>query len=127
MKDIAGAACSGLCICHCLLTPLLVASGLFGGGLLLLESEWIHQLLFIPVVILAFLAVLSIIKRQSDWTLLILAVCGVGAMLSAIVFEERFGEGFEQTATVIGGVLLITLHVINRRRLLSIPQNSTAY
>ena len=125
MKDIAGAACSGLCVCHCLLTPLLLASSFFGGSLLFLESELIHQLLLIPVVVLAFISVLSVIKRRSDWMLLILALLGVGIMLSAVVYEERFGEGFEQIATVVGGLLLMTLHLINRRRLLSMPQSQT--
>ncbi len=126
MKDVAGAVCSGLCVCHCLLTPLLLASGLFGGGLLFLESELIHQMLLIPVVILACLSVISVLKRRSDWMLLLLALFGVGIMLSAIVYEERFGEGFEQIATVVGGVLLMTLHLVNRRRLLAIPQSQTA-
>jgi hypothetical protein len=125
MKDIVGAGCSGLCICHCLLTPLLLASGVFGGSLLFLESEWIHRLLLIPVVILAFIAVLSIVKRQSDWMLLIFALFGVGIMLSAIVYEERFGESFEQMATIIGGLLLVALHLINRHRLLQTPSHHT--
>jgi hypothetical protein len=126
MKDIAGASCSGLCICHCLLTPLLLAFGFFGGSLLFLESEWIHRLLLIPVVILAFIAVLSIFKRQSDWLLLIFALFGVGIMLAAIVYEERFGESFEQMATIVGGLLLVALHLINRHRLLQIPSHHTA-
>jgi hypothetical protein len=125
MKDMTGAACSGLCICHCLLTPLLLASGVFGGSLLFLESEWVHQLLLIPVVILAFTAVLSIFKRQSDWILLILALFGIGIMLSAVVYEARFGEYFEQLATIIGGLFLVAFHLINRHRISQIPQSRT--
>ena len=126
MFDIAGASCSGLCICHCLLTPLLMTSGLFGGSLLFLESEWIHRLLLIPVVILALLAVLSIVKRQSDWSLLILAALGVGIMLSAIFYEEHFGGAFEQIATVIGGFILVALHLINRHKLLHVVTTTVA-
>jgi len=66
------------------------------------------------------------IRRRSDWTLLILGLIGIGFMLSAIAYEERFGEGFEQMATVIGGLLLVALHLINRHRLLQIPQRHTA-
>jgi hypothetical protein len=69
--------------------------------------------------------VLSIFKRQSDWLLLIFALFGVGIMLSAIVYEERFGESVEQMATIIGGLLLATLHLINRHRLLQIPSHHT--
>jgi len=116
--DVVGASCSGLCICHCLLTPLLMASGLFGGSLLFLESEWIHRLLLIPVVMLSILAVLSIAKRQADWSLLILAVTGVSIMLSAVAYEERFGGAFEQVATVLGGFLLMVFHLVNRHKLL---------
>lgn len=114
--DIAGASCSGLCICHCLLTPLLMASGSFGGSLLLLESEWLHRFLLIPVLMLALLTVLSIVRRQADWYLLILVAAGVGMMLSAIFYEERFGGDFEQTATVIGGCVLIVFHLMNRHK-----------
>jgi hypothetical protein len=103
-----------------------MTSGLFGGSLLILESEWIHRLLLIPVVILALLAVPSIIKRQSDWSLLILAVLGVGIMLSAMFYEERFGGAFEQIATVIGGLILMSFHVINRHKLLRVVTNNIA-
>jgi uncharacterized membrane protein YcfT len=95
-----------------------MASGLFGGSLLFLESEWIHRLLLIPVVMLSLLAVLSIAKRQADWSLLILAVTGASIMLSAVVYEERFGGAFEQIATVIGGFLLMVFHLVNRHKLL---------
>jgi hypothetical protein len=50
---------------------------------------------------------------------------GVGIMLSAIAYEERFGESVEQMATIIGGLLLATLHLINRHRLLQIPSHHT--
>lgn len=117
-SNAMGASCSGLCICHCLLTPVLLGSGLLGGGVLFLESEWIHRLLLVPVVLLALITVLSLYKRQSDGALMILAILGVGLMVSAITFEHHFGKNFEQVATVIGGTLLVAFHLINRRRLL---------
>jgi hypothetical protein len=103
-----------------------MASGLFGGSLVFLESEWIHRLLLIPVVILALLAVLSIVKRQSDWSLLILAALGVVIMLSAVFYEERFGSAFEQIATVFGGFILMALHLINRHKLLRVVTSNIA-
>ncbi len=117
-SDVMGASCSGLCVCHCLLTPLLLGSGFLGGGLLFLESEWIHRLFLVPVVLLALMTVLSLYRRQSDWSLMILAILGLGFMVSAISLEHHFGESFEQITTVLGGVLLIAFHLINRRRLL---------
>lgn len=116
-SDTLGVTCSGLCICHCLLTPLLIASSLLGGSLLFLESEWVHRLLLVPVVILACMTMMSIYRRQTNWYLLFLAILGLGFMLSAIVFEERFGENFEQIATVLGGILLVAVHLINKRHI----------
>ncbi len=116
--DAVGASCSGLCICHCLLTQLLLGSSFLGGGMLFIESEWIHRLLLVPVVLLALMAVLSLYRIRSGGALMILVILGLGVMVSAITLEYRFGESFEQIATVLGGILLIAFHLINRRRLL---------
>jgi hypothetical protein len=86
--------------------------------MLFIESEWIHRLLLVPVVLLALMAVLSLYRIRSGGALMILVILGLGVMVSAITLEYRFGESFEQIATVLGGILLIAFHLINRRRLL---------
>lgn len=49
-----------------------------------------------------------------------LAALGVGIILSAVFYEERFGGAFEQIATVFGGLMLMALHLINRHKLLRV-------
>ncbi|MFT7490855.1 MAG: hypothetical protein ACI80S_000437 [Pseudohongiellaceae bacterium] len=75
---------------------------------------------------LTLLTVLSIVRRESDWYLLILAAADVGMMLLAIFYEERFDGVFEQTATVIGSCMLIVLHLINRHKSLQLATVNVA-
>ena len=114
MKDDLAIACSGACMVHCLLTPMIIgfgAAGLVGEWL---SSEWVHRLMLVPG---------SYRVHKNQWPLL-LGVMGVLTMVSALLGPESL----EAWITISGGLLLITAHLWNRKlslRLL-LPQREHA-
>ncbi|HAO25951.1 MULTISPECIES: MerC domain-containing protein [unclassified Methylophaga] len=124
MKDDLAIACSGACMVHCLLTPMIIgfgAAGLVGEWL---SSEWVHRLMLVPVVLLALLSLPGSYRvHKNQWPLL-LGVMGVLTMVSALLGPESL----EAWITISGGLLLITAHLWNRKlslRLL-LPQREHA-
>jgi hypothetical protein len=109
MKDILGIFFTSLCLCHCLLTPILLL--LMGTNVFLahLESEWVHKLLLLPVLVIA----LSSIPRRwlatrNQW-LLILASSGFIAIITA-----QFNHGVNEVwLTILGSICLISAHFLS--------------
>jgi hypothetical protein len=109
MKDKLGIFFSSLCICHCLLTPLLIlimGTNMFLGAL---EAEWIHKLLLLPVLIIALS---SVPKRwlatRNQW-LLILASAGFITIIAA-----QFHHGMNEVwLTMLGSTCLIAAHFLS--------------
>lgn len=110
MKDDLAVVCSGACMVHCLLTPIVIgfgAAGLLGEWL---ASEWIHKVMLVPVVLLAILSLpRSYKKHQNHWPLM-LGVIGISIMVSALLGPESL----ETWITLGGGAVLITAHLWNR-------------
>lgn len=110
MKDDLAVVCSGACMVHCLLTPIVIgfgAAGLLGEWL---ASEWIHKVMLVPVVLLAILSLPgSYKKHQNHWPLM-LGVIGISIMVSALLGPESL----ETWITLGGGAVLITAHLWNR-------------
>ena len=109
MKDKLGIFFASLCLCHCLFTPVLVllmGTNVFLG---LLEAEWVHKLLLLPVLVIA----LSSIPRRwlvtrNQW-LLILASSGLVTIISA-----QFKHGASEIwLTVLGSICLIGAHFLS--------------
>jgi hypothetical protein len=98
-----------LCLCHCLLTPLLVL--VMGTNVFLgyLEAEWVHRLLLFPVFVIALS---SIPKRylvmRNQW-LLILTSSGFVTIISA-----QFNHGANEVwLTLLGSICLIGAHFLS--------------
>jgi hypothetical protein len=109
MKDKLGIFFSSLCLCHCVLTPILIL--LLGTNMFLgaLEQEWVHKLLLLPVMIVA---VSSIPKRwmatKNQW-LLILSGIGLVALIGA-----QFHHGLSEVLlTMVGSICLICAHFLS--------------
>lgn len=110
MKDEIAVACSGACMIHCLLTPIVIgfgAAGLLGEWL---ASEWIHKLMLVPVVLLALLSLPSSYKKHKKYWPLLLGSLGVLTMVCAILGPESM----ETWISISGGMLLIAAHLWNR-------------
>ena len=109
MKDKFGIFFASLCLCHCLLTPVLilfVGSNMFLGHL---EAEWVHKTLLLPVLAIA----LSSLSRgwlasRNQW-LLILTSAGFTTIISA-----QFNHGLHELGlTVLGSICFIGAHFLS--------------
>jgi predicted membrane protein len=112
MKDQLGAMCSGLCIVHCLVTPVILAVGASGIVATIFATELFHQLLVIPVSLLLLLTLIQSYKEHAAWFHLLMGVVGVSLLIAAFLLNEQY----EVMLTIVGGTLLITYHLFNLRQ-----------
>ncbi len=122
MKDLIAAYLSGLCILHCLLTPILLALG--GAGLLghWLGAEWVHFVLIVPVLVLVGWSLPAARHRHQQPAPLWLGVTGAGLMLLSLLVPAAL----EPWLAVSAGTLLIAAHLFNRHLLKLLPGGSLA-
>lgn len=113
--DTLGIGLSGLCLLHCVATPvfLILAPAL---AALVPESEWVHITLLaiaLPLSLVAFSRGLNHHKsRHPD----ILGAIGLAALGLGLALPAH------ETSLTIGGVLfLATGHLLNRQRLAGRP------
>ena len=111
-NDKLGAVCSGLCVCHCLLTPLLITIGGLGAFGSLLQSERLHLALLVPVVLLALLSFPASIRRYNNWWPGIVAAGGISLLIAA----QLAGHEWETVLTVPGGVAVAVAHWLSYRQ-----------
>ena len=124
MKDDLAVACSGACMIHCLLTPIVIGFGTAGLLGEWLTSEWVHKVMIIPVILLAILSLPGAYRKHKNRWPLLLGGLGLSSMISALLGPESL----EIWITLAGGLLLITAHLWNRNlslRFLS-PQRGNA-
>lgn len=113
MKDLIAAALSGLCIVHCLATPLLLALGSSGLLLGVFGSEWFHYLMIMPI------AALLVWSLPGGWcvhrskTPFMLGLSGFLLLLAALMAPHEA----ETVLSVCGGILLVSAHLYNRQLL----------
>ncbi|WP_444944261.1 MerC family mercury resistance protein [Microbulbifer sp. ZKSA006] len=111
MRDTLGILASGLCLLHCLLTPLLPVLG--GVGILgaLQEDQFLHLLLLIPVVILALTSFPASCLRHQRYAVMIVGFSGALLLVGALYVEGIW----ELIASILGAGLLIVAHWVNQR------------
>lgn len=113
MKDFLGVCLSGLCILHCLLTPLLLALGGVGVIGVWFESAWVHYLLLAPIcLVLVWSLPLAWIKHRNSSPLL-LGAAGFSVLLLSLFVPETA----EPVVAIAGSLVLITAHLFNRHLL----------
>lgn len=111
--DVAGTFASGLCLIHCLLTP--VAISLFPGILPWLPGDaWFHRALALGIVLLgaaAFAPGYRVHRRRS-----LVALVGAGTSLIVAVAwcGETLPHSVELALSVPGSLMLVTAHLLNR-------------
>ncbi len=108
-KDRLGILISSLCLCHCLLTPLLFlllgSNALLGGE----EHEWMHKIILGPVLLLAALTIPRTYWLTRNKHMLTLAILGI----SAFVVAQLIHGYAELVLTMIGSICLIGAHSIS--------------
>lgn len=109
MKDQLGIVCSGLCIVHCIATPVLLGLGASGLLTSMLSTEFVHLLLILPIALVLILTVPSAYKRYKKLSITVIAVIGMLFLIAALFL----GEENEALFTIIGGSFLIVFHLWN--------------
>lgn len=112
MMDWLGISLSSLCLVHCLLLPpflailtLLTLSPIPGW---MRETEWVHAISLIPVVLVSGPVLLGGAKRDPriGW----FAVLAFGGLFSALFVHSVIAE---QALTVFGAIVLVLAHWLN--------------
>lgn len=104
---------------HCLLLPIVIGFSTVGFFGVWLTEEWVHQLMLLPVMLLAALSLPGAYnKHKNQWPLL-LGGLGVSVLLSAFLVAESL----ETILTVLGSCLLIIAHLWNRNLSLRFMSN----
>jgi hypothetical protein len=109
-KDFLGAACSGLCMIHCLGLPILATTGMSFTGLTYLSGESIHLWLNVAMLIIALLAFPAGWRIHKMKLPSLLAFIGTGLMAIAVIVPENN----EIYWVISSGVSFISGHLFNR-------------
>lgn len=114
--DRWGIVLSSLCAIHCLITPILILALPVLGGYF--ESELVHIIMALFVVPVGVFAFWSGYKHHKKVSLLVMGLVGVSLVGGApLVHDFLHDLEFirEDVMTVLGSVILICAHLLNRR------------
>ena len=111
--DTLGAWTSGLCVVHCLLTPVILS----GSAVLahfLPGEETMHRSLAMLVALLGCVALLTGFRKHRQGRVLGLMAAGLGFIFGGAWFGDRLpAHGWEVLVTLVGSALMITAHRMN--------------
>jgi hypothetical protein len=111
--DVAGATASGVCLIHCLLTPLMVS--LFPGLIPYLPGDaGFHRALAVGIVLLGALAFIPGYQLHRRRSLLVMIGFGMTLVLIVAWQNERLGVARELLLSIPGSLMLIGAHLLNR-------------
>ena len=116
---------SGVCLVHCLLTPVLITLLPILTTSVLLDDSMFHKLMLWLVLPTSFLALFLGCRKHKQWLIAGTGILGVTILISvAMVGHEVFGISGEKIATSIGGIILAASHFLNYRACQSITCES---
>lgn len=115
ITDKAAIGLSLLCAFHCLALPFILV--LFPSMIALqLKNESFHLWMILAVIPTSAYALTLGCNQHKKHKLLILGLIGLGFLISAVIFGERFlGEALEKVLTVIGAGIVMYAHFTNYR------------
>ncbi len=111
--DLAGTAASGICLVHCLLTP--VAISLFPDIIPYLPGDsWFHRLLALGIVLFGLAGFVPgyLVHRRKP--LLALIGAGMSLILAVAWSGEGMNRSLELLLSVAGSLMLVIAHLLNR-------------
>lgn len=114
LSDLAGISVSGLCVVHCILTPVIFSLAPAFSHFVP-ASELTHRVLALSVTGIGALAFRSGYKKHRQR--IVLWMMGLGLFtigFSAFAGDRLPSHGYEIAMTVTGGAFLITAHLLNR-------------
>ncbi|WP_413584284.1 MerC domain-containing protein [Bdellovibrio sp. HCB274] len=115
--DRLGIYLSSLCAIHCLLTPVfLLALPALGEAF---ESSWVHLSMAAVILPIGLFAFWSGYKHHRQMKVAAMGVGGLLLVCAGTVLHHELEEIFpmlpHNTVTILGSILLVTAHFLNRR------------
>ena len=112
--DKIGICVSGLCLVHCLMTPLVLV--LFPSfKIAFFDNEAFHQIFALIVVSSVLMAVYPQCTKHGHKDIITWAISGVLLILTGIFLGHDFGEVIEHILTILGSIFLIIAHSKNMK------------
>ncbi|WP_434340155.1 MerC domain-containing protein [Motilimonas cestriensis] len=121
-QDKLGVVFSGLCLGHCLLTPVLlvlVGYDVFGSAL---SSEWPHRIFLLFALSLALLSLPKAWQQTRSPMIAVLGVLGAANLISGLFVHGPLELAF----TLVGSVCLILAHVLSMHTIPAQQEPATA-
>jgi hypothetical protein len=113
--DATAALLSGVCLVHCLLTPVVLTL-LPVMGAVLFTHEAFHQLLLLFVLPTSLVGLWLGCRRHKNGAVAVLGGIGMALITLAAFGHATFGIEGERWLTSAGGVILAASHFLNFRR-----------
>jgi hypothetical protein len=112
--DRVGVAASLVCAVHCMAMPLLAGLLPLMGLSFLAEdqTEWVLTGMSLGIGSLSLLP--SYVRRHKQWRPILFFGCGASLILAVRLSAEE-GSRLEALMMVIGAVLIVCAHVVNRQ------------
>ena len=110
--DQAAILLSGLCLLHCLALPFLIAGTplltQFGGGHFHLQMLAIVAPLSVIALALGF-------RKHGSLKILFCGAFGLALLAAAAIAHAELGVLFDRTLTIMGAIVLASVHYLNSR------------
>lgn len=111
--DQIGISLSGMCLIHCVLTPLFIMMTPFiGAGFW--SSHGLHESIIYLVIPTAVIALAVGCTRHRDFWVGFIGVMGISVLTIAVLVTHQLGGNFVDILTIIGSMLIISAHYRNR-------------
>ncbi|MFM6928414.1 MAG: MerC domain-containing protein [Bdellovibrio sp.] len=112
--DKIGIFLSTLCAIHCLVTPLLVlVLPVLGQAF---EASWVHWVMAVVILPVGVFAFWSGYKHHQQGKVFTLGILGLSLVAAGSILPHEMVEIWEHDmVTILGSILLVIAHVLNRR------------
>ncbi|MFT4635867.1 MAG: hypothetical protein ACI854_001194 [Arenicella sp.] len=107
---------SGVCLVHCLLTPVLITLLPIISLSSLVEDILFHQLMLWLVLPTSIIALFLGCRKHKQLLIAATGVVGISILVAVAFFgHDWFGIGGEKIVTSVGGLILALSHYLNYR------------
>lgn len=119
--DQIGVILSAICLVHCVLTPIILVSLPLADAFI--GDEWFHRIMLAIILPIASFAFFSGVRQHGDRRVLGLGLLGLGLIATGTFVAEGFLT--ETLPTIVGSLLLVSAHLMNRRLCLNVCRVQT--
>ena len=127
--DKIGLFLSGVCLLHCLITPIVVTLIPILSLSLSIEHIMFHTIMLWLVVPTSCIALFLGCRKHKKASIVIIGAAGMLVLISVALFgHDLYGHDNEKVVTTIGGLIIAFSHYLNYRACQSIvcPSNHCA-